>query len=330
MACCQSSQYGGAHTCTCGCCEALERVRYFPRQLLTADDMRAEQEYFRAKMRRHNRMLFGRGVACGLQVQPSDPNAKDSTLLTICPGYALSPMGDDIELCEPFEFDLERCVKPRVPECPPAAVTKLNALTYEKDVESEVREFFIAIRPVDCPTRPVRTLPEGCACDDSACEFSRIREGFEVKCLDALPASHAVLCPTQNDKEPVGAASEVKGMGVERGVAGLVATMLHASGAGGSEDTPDSADDGMPHGNKSASGCADIKGAYQPKLEVGNPMARILESLLGACPPCPQDNWVVLAALRWQPGASLQIENSVRRRVVNLSTLVERLGCFKG
>ena len=32
----------------CACCdEPLERVRYFPRQLLTADDMRAEQAYTR-------------------------------------------------------------------------------------------------------------------------------------------------------------------------------------------------------------------------------------------------------------------------------------------
>ena len=41
------------------CGEPLERMRYFPRQLLTADDMRTEQEYFREKMRRHNRYLVG-------------------------------------------------------------------------------------------------------------------------------------------------------------------------------------------------------------------------------------------------------------------------------
>ena len=36
---------------------ARNRVRYFPRQLLTADDMRTEQEYLREKLRRHNRLL---------------------------------------------------------------------------------------------------------------------------------------------------------------------------------------------------------------------------------------------------------------------------------
>jgi hypothetical protein len=45
---------------------ALERVKYFSRQLLTADDMTADQDYFRNKMRRHNRYLHGWGVVCGM------------------------------------------------------------------------------------------------------------------------------------------------------------------------------------------------------------------------------------------------------------------------
>ena len=34
---------------------SLERVRYYPRQLMTAEDMRAEQDYFVERLRRHNR-----------------------------------------------------------------------------------------------------------------------------------------------------------------------------------------------------------------------------------------------------------------------------------
>ena len=47
----------------------LERVRYFSRQALTAEDMTADQEYFRAKLRRHNRYLHGWGVVCGMIVE---------------------------------------------------------------------------------------------------------------------------------------------------------------------------------------------------------------------------------------------------------------------
>ncbi|PYV22134.1 MAG: hypothetical protein DMG27_18945 [Acidobacteria bacterium] len=39
-----------------------ERPRYFPRQLITPDDVTLEQDYFRNKLRRHNRLLHGWGV----------------------------------------------------------------------------------------------------------------------------------------------------------------------------------------------------------------------------------------------------------------------------
>src|SRR2546427_4104106 len=75
---------------TCGEPSGLERLRYFPRQLLTADDMRAEQEYVREKRRRHNRLLHGWGVVCGLEVV-LDPQAGPRAV-SICPGYALGPL----------------------------------------------------------------------------------------------------------------------------------------------------------------------------------------------------------------------------------------------
>ena len=55
--------------CT-GCDTMLERVRYFPRQLLPADDLSAEPDYLRERARRHNRYLHGWGVVCGCSVTP--------------------------------------------------------------------------------------------------------------------------------------------------------------------------------------------------------------------------------------------------------------------
>jgi hypothetical protein len=46
----------------------LERVNFFDRQLLTANDMIADRDYFLQKLRRHNRFLHGWGVVCGLTV----------------------------------------------------------------------------------------------------------------------------------------------------------------------------------------------------------------------------------------------------------------------
>jgi hypothetical protein len=53
--------------------QGAERPRYFPRQLITADDLILEQEYFRNKRRRHNRLRLGRGVRCeGLPATAGD------------------------------------------------------------------------------------------------------------------------------------------------------------------------------------------------------------------------------------------------------------------
>lgn len=48
----------------------LKRLNYFYGQLLGAEDFRAEQNYFREKLKLHNRCLHGYGVVCGLRVVP--------------------------------------------------------------------------------------------------------------------------------------------------------------------------------------------------------------------------------------------------------------------
>ncbi|WP_419694223.1 hypothetical protein ACN2CC_26455 [Mesorhizobium muleiense] len=46
----------------------FERLNYFYGQMLGAADFRAEQSYFREKLKLHNRCLHGYGVVCGLEV----------------------------------------------------------------------------------------------------------------------------------------------------------------------------------------------------------------------------------------------------------------------
>ena len=48
----------------------FERLNYFYGQMLSAADFRAEQSYFREKLKLHNRCLHGYGVVCGLEVGP--------------------------------------------------------------------------------------------------------------------------------------------------------------------------------------------------------------------------------------------------------------------
>lgn len=173
-----------ARTCSCGCCDTcgLERVRFFPRQILGADDLNTEQRYFREKQRRHNRYLHGWGVVCGCEVKPSPTTAKPFQVV-ICPGYVVTPCGDEIMIGSPALFDLATCLVSSddpcalsVP-CPPVtSSTPMRSLIY------------LAVCYRECVTRPVRVAPAGCSCDEAQCDYSRIRDGYEFSCLSQKPA----------------------------------------------------------------------------------------------------------------------------------------------
>jgi hypothetical protein len=159
----------------------LERVRFFPRQLLTAADMVTEQDYIRQKLRRHNRFLHGWGVVCGLEVVPQ-PTAQAPWGVEITPGYALGPYGDEIYVAEPVYLDLA--------QCGPDAVTspcEPDVLEGPSDVSGGT--LYVAIKYAECTSQPVRAMPAGCACEEVACEYSRIRDSFELACLTELPPS---------------------------------------------------------------------------------------------------------------------------------------------
>jgi hypothetical protein len=162
----------------------LERVRYFPRQLIGADDLTQEQCYHRQKLRNHNRFLHGWGVVCGCDVMPAnDPTAP--WVVRVCPGYILTPQGDEIWIPTDARFDLETCLTESEdpstlsPPCPPIARPALESKTVH-----------LAVRYVECQARPVRVAPIGCGCDDADCEYSRIQDGYEFACLSELPRTH--------------------------------------------------------------------------------------------------------------------------------------------
>lgn len=196
----------------------LERPRYFPRQLMTPTELILEQDYFRDKMRRHNRLLHGYGVICGAWVSrvPLEPEvgqprptpaemaktkaagpatqADDPWLVSVSAGFLLGPYGDEIVIacdqivdvrnfCEEVASD-EPCLPTPDPWHSDASVARPNG------------PIFVAVRYKEIAARPVRVQPSGCGCDESACENSIWKDGFEICMLSECPPSH------QTDVEP--------------------------------------------------------------------------------------------------------------------------------
>jgi hypothetical protein len=169
---------GDCTGCEPGALVSLERTRFFPRQLVTPDDLTQDQVYFREKLRRHNRLLHGWGIVCGALVQH-----REGCELTVTSGYLLGPWGDEIVIDEEVSIDV--CSTDSVgpfdcididPWCGTAPRLKEDTTAY------------LAVRHVERATRPV--LAPGCGCGDDGCEYSRTRDSFELRVLTELPASY--------------------------------------------------------------------------------------------------------------------------------------------
>ena len=182
------------HQAGCGCgCETqggLERVRFYPRQLIGADDLTQEQAYFRNKLRRHNRFLHGWGVVCGCEVR-AVPTTKAPWQVVICPGYLLTPQGDEVYISSEAWFDLATCLVQSSDPCAFSRPCPPVSLQVE-----QTRKVYLAVRYIECEGRPQRVAPVGCGCDEADCENSRIYDAYEICCLDSLPASHDLRLPS--------------------------------------------------------------------------------------------------------------------------------------
>jgi hypothetical protein len=161
----------------------LEHVNFFNRQLLTANDLTTERDYFLQKLRRHNRFLHGWGIVCGLNVIAA-PIAGAAWRVQIDSGYALAPFGDEIFVGEAVYFDLAACLSGGATNpCEPSMITPGEAGTSTTA--------YLAIQYAECLARPVKVANSGCGCDDDPCQYSRIRDSFQIQCLAQLPPQPA-------------------------------------------------------------------------------------------------------------------------------------------
>jgi hypothetical protein len=78
----------------------LVRPTYFEGRLLAADDLRAEQDYVRAKLRRLHRAALGAGIVSGLELSISTDDDGQSAIV-VSPGMAVDARGELIEVPHP-------------------------------------------------------------------------------------------------------------------------------------------------------------------------------------------------------------------------------------
>jgi hypothetical protein len=79
---------------------AIRRVHYFSGQLLTPEDLQAEQDYHREMRYRHNRLL-GYGVVDGLDV-----TVGDGSTVVVSPGFAIDRRGRELVLPDHVTVDV--------------------------------------------------------------------------------------------------------------------------------------------------------------------------------------------------------------------------------
>ncbi len=168
----------------------LELPRYFPRQLLTPDELTLEQDYFRQKMRLHNRMLWGWGTVCGAlvcRIETEGGNGElDPWRVMVKPGYLLGPYGDDILIGSEVIVDV-RSGGVEGSSCVDVEQSAADPWCSRVSLPRDPGPLFIAVRYRECRSRPVRVQPAGCGCEGEQCEYSRRRDGYEIGILDHCP-----------------------------------------------------------------------------------------------------------------------------------------------
>jgi hypothetical protein len=140
---------------------SLERMRYFDGQILTAADLIAEQDYFRAKLRRHNLGLHGHGIVSGLDLSVSQGSWKDAPLVVVAAGSAIAPDGEDI-------------IVPEVTAYP---------------ISNAAQAWYVTLRFVVRDANPV-TVP-GAPAD--RIEPTRVEEGFAISLETAIDTDSVAL-----------------------------------------------------------------------------------------------------------------------------------------
>jgi hypothetical protein len=190
--------------CSCPACSLLnciERPRFFAGQLISETDLNSEIDYILAKQRLHNRYLHGTGTVCGLEVVCNNCDG----YVTVNPGYAISPCGDDIIVCQQQAFDVIGAIN----ACCNSRKSKTNCDPYRPSQDPGCtgleERWCITVKYLETPTQAVTPLrnpaKSTCTCGTCGATTNGKKSGSACGCgapVVASPAAVPVQCePTR-------------------------------------------------------------------------------------------------------------------------------------
>lgn len=124
---------------------SLIRLNYFDRQQLTAADLNAEQQYFRERLRRHNRFLHGWGVVSGAAVTLGGAVGS----IHVSEGYVVTPHGDEIYIPAGTQVDvsgdLNTCLGAAADPCSAVRIVDATIDPEGKDVRTNYNAEWIEL-----------------------------------------------------------------------------------------------------------------------------------------------------------------------------------------
>ena len=167
----------------------LDRPRDFDRQLLIAEDLSLEQGFADRRLALLARHLLGWGVAAGFELSTRPPSpAAGPVDLAVSPGYALTPLGDEVYL--PQEVVIDDIVAAIIDAC----CTSGDCLDVEvpgapAQPAQPIRAWIIA-RPADLDGGPRPAMPEGCGHPGNTMRPSRRCGGARIEIACALMPPH--------------------------------------------------------------------------------------------------------------------------------------------
>ncbi|MFC6723687.1 hypothetical protein ACFQE1_04670 [Halobium palmae] len=138
-----------------------ERNLYFHGKLITVRDMNLEQAYHLGRLNSHTRYVSGQGVLTGLDTTATWDAATDELTIAVHPGVAY--------------------------DCYGMPIVVENRATETRTLGDETT-VYVSIRGRDCKEELVPATGAENACADD-CEYSHIRESFEVVVSTEEPAS---------------------------------------------------------------------------------------------------------------------------------------------